>query len=57
MSSQGFKKRRLALKLTQRELADKLCVSKRAIQYYEAGKLNPSKSVLKLLSIEESKRM
>ena len=41
--------RRLELKMTQTELAERLGVTLRAVQYWEAGQRPPSASVLKLL--------
>jgi DNA-binding transcriptional regulator YiaG len=42
-------RRRLALSLTQSQLADRLGVTLRALQYWEACERKPRKTVMKLL--------
>jgi len=44
-----IRSRRLEMKLTQEELAQKLGVTSRAVRYWEAGTRNPSDEIIKRL--------
>lgn len=55
-SAERVKRRRSELGLTQSELAERLGVDIRAVQYWERGEKNPRASILKLLDTLDAKR-
>ena len=52
MTSEQFKTKREILSFTQQQLADKLGLSRRVIQYYEAGHDIPKTVELALTALE-----
>ena len=57
MTGEEFKARRLDLGLTQTQLGERLGVTLRAVQYYEAGQRPISKTVALLLgTLDEQAR-
>jgi len=52
MTSEQFKTKREILSFTQQQLADRLGLSKRIIQYYEAGQDIPRTVELALTALE-----
>lgn len=51
MTPSDFTAARHAMGLTQRQLAERLCVTTRAVQYWEAGKRKPHRSIEALMQI------
>ena len=52
MSSEQFKMKREMLSFTQQQLADRLGLSRRVIQYYEAGQIIPKTVELAMSALE-----
>lgn len=51
MTPSDFAAARHAMGLTQKQLAERLGVSTRAVQYWEAGKRRPPPPVVKLIEL------